>query len=233
MATACPRATRVADYFSIRRHRTDSDDPWVKACGDPSGEPPWARRRGNHPAHSGGQSTAVRPGTRSIVAGVCIFDLFLPKHPPDYSSSPGLRRPFTGSPVERTRTPLSRGSKRGAGGVPKVSKSVADYVEIERRYLSSEAFERDRAYWVRQFPNGFASLGLGEAKAKESQGRSDVFQSTIPESVVHALEKMAVRGMCDVTGCFPHRLGSAFGFREWEVGGGRRGGGRSSSIVRF
>jgi amino acid adenylation domain-containing protein len=72
-----------------------------------------------------------------------------------------------------------------------ITKSVADYVQIERCYLSSAAFQEDRAYWVGQFPNGFAPLGLGEAKAKESQGAGDVFQSAIPEPVVHALEDLA------------------------------------------
>ena len=72
-----------------------------------------------------------------------------------------------------------------------ITKSFADYVQIERCYLSSAAFQQDRAYWVGQFPNGFAPLGFGEANAKESQERGDVFQSAIPESVVHALEKVA------------------------------------------
>jgi amino acid adenylation domain-containing protein len=72
-----------------------------------------------------------------------------------------------------------------------VTQSVADYVQIERYYIASAAFQEDRSYWVGQFPDGFAPLGLGEARAKESQGRGDVFQSAIPESVVHALRNVA------------------------------------------
>jgi amino acid adenylation domain-containing protein len=72
-----------------------------------------------------------------------------------------------------------------------ITKSFADYVQIERSYLGSAAFQQDRAYWVGQFPDGFAPLELGEANARESQQRGDVFQSAIPESVVHALEDVA------------------------------------------
>ncbi len=72
-----------------------------------------------------------------------------------------------------------------------IAKSVADYVQIERCYLSGATFQQDRAYWVRQFPNGFPPLGLGEAKANESLATGDVFQSAIPGSVVQALENVA------------------------------------------
>jgi len=72
-----------------------------------------------------------------------------------------------------------------------VGKNVADYVRIERHYLASETFQRDRAYWVNQFPNGFAPLGLVRSQAEDVRERGDVFQSAIPETVVHTLENVA------------------------------------------
>jgi amino acid adenylation domain-containing protein len=72
-----------------------------------------------------------------------------------------------------------------------IEKSVADYVRSERRYLASEKFQQDRAYWIRQFPSGFAPLGLPHPKVEDRHERGDVFQRAIPESVVHALEEIA------------------------------------------
>jgi amino acid adenylation domain-containing protein len=80
-----------------------------------------------------------------------------------------------------------------AGVFPMIEKSVADYVRIERCYLGSETFRQDRAYWVRQFPNGFPPLGLGEAGEKGNLLHGDVFRSIIPEPVVHALEHIAAK----------------------------------------
>ena len=71
-----------------------------------------------------------------------------------------------------------------------VEKSFYDYVGIERRYLASDKFQQDRAYWIKQFPNGFAPLGLAHARVEDRRGHGEVFQRAIPESVVRALERL-------------------------------------------
>ena len=90
--------------------------------------------------------------------------------------------------IERRYREIRRGTPVTSRAV---EKSFYDYVGIERRYLVSEEFQQDRAYWTKQFPNGFAPLGLAPAKVEDRRGHGEVFQRAIPESVVRALERLA------------------------------------------
>jgi amino acid adenylation domain-containing protein len=79
------------------------------------------------------------------------------------------------------------GSQVQPGALPK---RFGDYVQSERRYLASETFQEDLTYWVKQFPHGFAPLGITESSANRDAA-GEVFQSKITHSLVEALERLA------------------------------------------
>src|SRR6185436_18221122 len=68
-----------------------------------------------------------------------------------------------------------------------------EYVELEEGYLSSETFQRDRAYWLNQFPDGFDFLELprGSGANGSTGAEGNVFQSIIPQALVSSLDHLA------------------------------------------
>lgn len=87
----------------------------------------------------------------------------------------------------------------GAASRRKVS-GFENFVEAERRYLSSESCERDRDYWLGRFPKGFATSGL----ARDGSGRAEgaLHHVTISREEVLALEKLARDGSVTLQSVF-------------------------------
>ncbi|MDD2707877.1 MAG: amino acid adenylation domain-containing protein [Verrucomicrobiae bacterium] len=81
-----------------------------------------------------------------------------------------------------------------------------DFVASERAYMAGETFQRDRDYWLGEYPAGFERLNLPREgnqvsgrppqpllvkEGLESSMAGEIFQAAIPQAVVRAVEKLA------------------------------------------
>ena len=66
--------------------------------------------------------------------------------------------------IERRYRSIRQGI-RSERRVPR--RGLADYITIERRYLASEAFGQDRAYWLSQFPTGLPGKYISKDRSRQ------------------------------------------------------------------
>jgi amino acid adenylation domain-containing protein len=80
---------------------------------------------------------------------------------------------------------------RTPASLEKTGITPAGYIQIERDYLNSERFLRDRDYWVNQFSSGFVSLGFEQKHDHLSAEQGEVHQTLIPQSLVAGLQRVS------------------------------------------